>query len=95
MLVFATHTVLTEKDSPHGYLLLRCIRAYLEMIAYENLGVHTSLTIYAGRKAVTRFGNLFTVSFMLFTTDFTKYSYALSRHILKHLQVKIQISRRT
>jgi hypothetical protein len=69
MFVFATHTVLTETDSPHGYLLLHCIRAYLDMIMFENLEVHTSATIFAGQKAVICFGELFTVSFIFFTTQ--------------------------
>jgi len=65
MIIFAVHNVLTEKDSPHGYLLLCCTRAYLDMIMYENLEVQTSATISAGRKAITRFGQLFTVSLLL------------------------------
>jgi hypothetical protein len=62
MFIFISHNVLTEKESPHGYRLLRCLRAYLDLTMWEALDVHTEETIASGRKAVKRFGNLLSVS---------------------------------
>ena len=53
--------MLTEKDDPQGYLLLQSLRAYVEMVMYENLEVHTSETIAAGEAAVEQFGALINV----------------------------------
>ncbi|KAG1749387.1 hypothetical protein EDD22DRAFT_981848 [Suillus occidentalis] len=55
MVVYAAHAILTEDDSPLGYLLLRCIRHFLEVDAYAALEVHTTETISAGRHAVQAF----------------------------------------
>jgi hypothetical protein len=48
MVVHAAHTILTEDDSPLGYLLLHCIWLFLEVDAYVALEVHTTETISAG-----------------------------------------------
>ncbi|KAG2056809.1 hypothetical protein BDR06DRAFT_988418 [Suillus hirtellus] len=55
MVVYAAHAILTEDDSPLGYLLLRCIRHFLEVDAYVALVVHTTETISAGQHAVQAF----------------------------------------
>ncbi|KAG1860911.1 hypothetical protein F4604DRAFT_1893733 [Suillus subluteus] len=55
MVVYAAHEILTEDDCPLGYLLLRCIRLFLELDAYAALEVHTTETISAGRHAVQAF----------------------------------------
>ena len=62
MFIFISHNVLTEKESPHGYRLLCCLRAYLDLTMWEALEVHTEETIASGRKAVKRFGKLLSVS---------------------------------
>jgi hypothetical protein len=62
MFIFISHNVLTEKESPHGYHLLCCLRAYLDLTMWEALEVHTEETIASGRKAVKRFGKLVNVS---------------------------------
>lgn len=49
MIVYATHDILTEQDCPLGYLLLRCVRLYLELDMYASLEVHTTETISSGR----------------------------------------------
>lgn len=46
------HNILMEDDSPLGYLLLRCVRLYLEVDIYAALEVHTTDTISEGRSAV-------------------------------------------
>jgi len=58
MFIFASHNVLTETESPLGYSLLCCLRAYLELTMWEALEVHTEETIASGRAAVKRFGKL-------------------------------------
>lgn len=62
MFIFISHNVLTEKESPHGYDLLCCLRAYLDLTMWEGLEVHTEETIASGRKAVKRFRKLLNVS---------------------------------
>ncbi|KAG1838317.1 hypothetical protein F4604DRAFT_1997182 [Suillus subluteus] len=52
MIIYATHNILTEDESPLGYLLLRCIRLYLEADIYAAFEVHTTATISEGRGAV-------------------------------------------
>lgn len=52
MIIYATHNILMEDDSPLGYLLLRCVRLYLEVDIYAALEVHTTNTISEGRSAV-------------------------------------------
>jgi len=61
MIVYAAHNIVTEKDSPFGYLLLRCIRLYLEVDMYSALEVHTADTISAGRHAFNTFSALLEV----------------------------------
>ncbi|KAG1861785.1 hypothetical protein DFJ58DRAFT_744178 [Suillus subalutaceus] len=55
MIIYATHDVLTENDSPLGYFLLRCVHLYLEMDMYAALEVHTTNTIKEGRHTVQAF----------------------------------------
>ncbi|KAG1858282.1 hypothetical protein C8R48DRAFT_748763 [Suillus tomentosus] len=49
MIIYATHDILPEQDCPLGYLLLRCVRLYLELDMYASLEVHTAETISSGR----------------------------------------------
>ncbi|KAG2740942.1 hypothetical protein P692DRAFT_20752021, partial [Suillus brevipes Sb2] len=55
MILYAAHNVVTEDDCPLGYLLLRCIRLYIEVDMYASLEVHTSDTIHEGRNVVQMF----------------------------------------
>ncbi|KAG2101790.1 hypothetical protein BD769DRAFT_1697154 [Suillus cothurnatus] len=55
MIIYATHNIFTEHDSPLGYLLLRCTRLYIEMDIYAALEVHTANTITEGRHTVQAF----------------------------------------
>ncbi|KAG1867364.1 hypothetical protein F4604DRAFT_1881653 [Suillus subluteus] len=59
LLTFAAHAVLLNAgESKLAYLLLRCIRAYLEVDWYAALEVHTTKTIAAGRAALQEFSEL-------------------------------------
>ncbi|KAG1738384.1 uncharacterized protein EDB91DRAFT_1237752 [Suillus paluster] len=49
MIIYATHDILTEQDCPLGYLLLRCVRLYLELDMYASLEVYMAETISSGR----------------------------------------------
>ncbi|KAG1850262.1 hypothetical protein C8R48DRAFT_778238 [Suillus tomentosus] len=55
MVIFAAHAIVTEDECPLGYLLLRCIRLFLEVDMYAALEVHTTDTIHAGRHVVQAF----------------------------------------
>jgi hypothetical protein len=59
MMVFAAHTILTDKL---GFSLLQAIRGYVELDMYASFKLHTSGTIAAGRRAHERFGELINVS---------------------------------
>lgn len=61
MLLFTTHNVLTEKDSPLGYLMLRCLRSYLNLDMWVSMEAHTPDTIEEGRKELLRFSKLINV----------------------------------
>lgn len=50
-----------EDWAQYGYLILRAVRGYLDVVMYENLEVHTEETIENGRKAIERFGAIILV----------------------------------
>lgn len=58
MLPFTTHNVLTKKDSPLGYLMLQCLRSYLNLDMWVSMEVHTTDTIKNGRKELQCFSKL-------------------------------------
>ncbi|KAG2103174.1 hypothetical protein BD769DRAFT_1630901 [Suillus cothurnatus] len=60
IIVFAAHDVVDRTSESHElpYLLLRCIREYVNVDMYAALKVHTSKTIAAGRQAVREFTQL-------------------------------------
>jgi hypothetical protein len=61
MLPFTTHNVLTEKDSPLGYLMLQCLRSYLNLDMWVSMEVHTTDTIKNGQKELLQFFKLINV----------------------------------
>jgi len=69
MFIFTSHNVLTQQASPLGYLLLRCLRAYLDLTMWESLEVHTEDTIASGRQAVSQLGKLITVGCLLIAAE--------------------------
>ncbi|KAG1761725.1 hypothetical protein EDD22DRAFT_619601 [Suillus occidentalis] len=58
LIVFAAHTVFDRDTDPEAYLLLRCIRSYVEFNMYASLEVHTEDTINNGREALSKLTGL-------------------------------------
>ncbi|THH17156.1 hypothetical protein EUX98_g9183 [Antrodiella citrinella] len=54
LIIHASYNVFDEDDSA-DYLLLKCIRAYMELDIYLGLEVHTSSTLAAGRQQQLKF----------------------------------------
>ncbi|KAF9459908.1 hypothetical protein BDZ94DRAFT_1267182 [Collybia nuda] len=48
--LFAAHDILTEDGDSSGYLLLLCLRSYLNIRMYADFNRHTEKTLLAGRK---------------------------------------------
>lgn len=61
MLIFTSHNVLTQKESPLGYLMLRCLRSYLNLDMWVSLEVQTEDTLESGRQELIRFSALIQV----------------------------------
>jgi hypothetical protein len=61
MLPFTTHNVLTEEESPLGYLMLRCLRSYLNLDMWVAMEVHMDDTIREGHQELLRFSALIKV----------------------------------
>jgi hypothetical protein len=53
--------VLTESASPLGYLLLRCLRAYLNTLILGGLTLHTAHTIEEGQESIREFDRMMQV----------------------------------
>ena len=64
IIVFASQDVLTREECKDGYLLLRCLRAYIEFDLYAAFEVHTTHTLVAGREALHIFNTLIEVNFL-------------------------------
>ncbi|KAF9494958.1 hypothetical protein BDN71DRAFT_1496133 [Pleurotus eryngii] len=58
ILLFVAHNILTKDADPLGYLLLKCLRAYIDLRLYAGMEVHTSETIAAGEQLVIELGEL-------------------------------------
>ncbi|KAG2155790.1 uncharacterized protein EDB93DRAFT_1262085 [Suillus bovinus] len=58
LIIFAAHDVIDRGTHTLPYLLLRCIREYVNIDMYAALEVHTSETIAAGCLAITEFTQL-------------------------------------
>jgi len=65
MILFCAQDVLQQTSSKLGYLLLRCIRYYIELDMYASMEVHTEDTIAAGRQALQDFSDLMDVCIIL------------------------------
>ncbi|KIM66047.1 hypothetical protein SCLCIDRAFT_111742, partial [Scleroderma citrinum Foug A] len=53
VIVFACHDVLTHEECKDGYILLRCLQAYIEFDLYTAFEVHTTHTLTAGQEALS------------------------------------------
>ncbi|KAG1884708.1 hypothetical protein F4604DRAFT_1676803 [Suillus subluteus] len=58
LIVFIAHEVLDHESHELGYLLLQCIRAYLNVNMFAALEVHTMETLAAGRAALDEFSQV-------------------------------------
>ena len=95
MIIFAAQNVLSRTHSELGYLLLHCIRRYVDLDIYAALEVHTEDTIAAGRDALSQFSILMDVGSMSRDMQYfwlmilTNRSYILKNHNLKPTRVGI------
>lgn len=53
--------MLTQSESPHGYLLLQLLRTYLVIDTFSAMEVHTEETIADGREEIRSFEQKMTV----------------------------------
>lgn len=53
--------MIDAQRQPDGYVLLQCLRAYLDLNMYTGFNVHTMETIAAGEKALVVFSELMKV----------------------------------
>ncbi|EGN93201.1 hypothetical protein SERLA73DRAFT_126702 [Serpula lacrymans var. lacrymans S7.3] len=60
--IFVSHNVLQSQDHPEGYLLLQCLRSYLNLAMYIGFDVHTDKTIDAGQRELLKFSLLLQMS---------------------------------
>lgn len=77
IILFLVHQHFNRTEDPTGYLLLRCIRSYIEIDMYAALEVHTEDTIAAGEKELRKFAELIKVSLHIspwITSDETVHS---------------------
>ena len=56
------HNLIDASKHHDTYLLLRCLRSYLELDLYLSFEVHTTDTIAAGRRELLKFSSLMKVS---------------------------------
>lgn len=61
LIIYATHNIFDNDTSSAGYVLLRCIRAYLEHDMFLALELHTERTLEQGRATLPRFEKLIKV----------------------------------
>ncbi|KAG2126460.1 hypothetical protein BD769DRAFT_1652763 [Suillus cothurnatus] len=82
LIVFTAHNVFQRDVDPHVYLLLRCIRSYVELNMYASLEVHTEDTIRDGRNTLSKFAELMDV----YTADLSEKSWNFPKiHLSAHL----------
>ncbi|KAG0691763.1 hypothetical protein DFH29DRAFT_986140 [Suillus ampliporus] len=85
MIIYAMHNILTEHDSPLGYLLLQCTHLYIEMDIYTALEVHTTDTIKEGRHTVQAFTALMQQYITQTTNNNEKNWNFLKLHMITHI----------
>ncbi|KAF9464619.1 hypothetical protein BDZ94DRAFT_1353444 [Collybia nuda] len=56
--LFAAHDILPKDRDPSGYLLLKCLRSYLNIWMYSNFDLHTEGSIQDGCNELQRFASL-------------------------------------
>ncbi|KAF8869135.1 hypothetical protein BD779DRAFT_1682542 [Infundibulicybe gibba] len=58
-ILFATQSLINERDHPEVYSLLKVLRSYINLDSYAALHVHTARTINAGHRELVRFSDNF------------------------------------
>ncbi|KAG1890746.1 uncharacterized protein F5891DRAFT_1131606 [Suillus fuscotomentosus] len=81
-----THNVFHQDQDSEAYLLLRCIRSYVEFNTYASLDVHTEDTIKDGRKALENLTQLRDVYLIDKSWNFLKKH--LSAHLFDDIEAK-------
>lgn len=64
--------MIDANEDPEGYMLLQCLRAYLNLNMYAGFNVHTMETIAAGENALKVFADIMKVY-----SSFTSFFYYL------------------
>ncbi|KAG2103715.1 uncharacterized protein F5147DRAFT_746667 [Suillus discolor] len=85
MIIFTAQNVLSRTNSELGYLLLHCIRCYVDLDIYAALQVHTEDTIAAGRDALSRFSMLMDLYIEKSQPETGKSWNFPKKHLLTHL----------
>ncbi|KAG1891577.1 uncharacterized protein F5891DRAFT_1131602 [Suillus fuscotomentosus] len=85
LIVVAAHNVFDHDTDPEAYLLLCCIRNYVEFNMYASLEVHTEDTIKNGREALSKLTELMD-KYIEDTAEISKKSWNfLKKHLSAHL----------
>ncbi|KAG1834044.1 hypothetical protein DFJ58DRAFT_719382 [Suillus subalutaceus] len=89
LIVFAAHNVFKRDLDPQAYLLLHCIRSYVEFNMYASLEVHTEDTIRDGQNTLSELTELMDV----YTADLSEKSWNfpkmhLSAHVFDDIEAK-------
>ncbi|KAI6037443.1 hypothetical protein BKA83DRAFT_4460325 [Pisolithus microcarpus] len=84
IVVFACHNVLPQNMEKEGYLLLHCLRAYIEFDLYTVLELHMTHMIAAGQEALSTFNALVQVKICSKTNNMKKNWNFLKNHMHMH-----------
>ncbi|KDQ33978.1 hypothetical protein PLEOSDRAFT_1033035, partial [Pleurotus ostreatus PC15] len=85
-ILFAAHNILTRQVDHAGYILLKCMRCYINLRMYAGLHVHTSDTILAGREEVKQLSVLLQEYQAKAKPEFRKKSWNFPKnHLYVHL----------
>ncbi|KAG1787605.1 uncharacterized protein HD556DRAFT_1448615 [Suillus plorans] len=92
LIVFAAHNVFKCDPDPQVYLLLHCIRSYMEFNTYASLEVHTKGTIRDGRNMLLELTELMDI-YIKDTADLSEKSWNfpkmhLSAHLFNDMEAK-------
>ncbi|KAF9501094.1 hypothetical protein BDN71DRAFT_1555900 [Pleurotus eryngii] len=91
ILLFVAHNILTKDADPLGYLLLKCLHAYIDLRLYARMEVHTSETITAGEQLVIELGELLQYSDEAEGTELEKSFNFPKAHLFEHLFADIKL----
>jgi len=61
MSIFITHDIVSDKNSPHGHLLLQLLRSFLILDTYTSMEVHTTETLQKGEEELLHYSEIMQV----------------------------------